>query len=145
MELPELWTFQIDAFQLLTSQIDAFLNTILNANELSTLYSSGSRFSIQFVIELNCRASRYSSGACLERPKLGRSEINVFLHRTLDRNKLWSSQSSGRPKSILFLIQFLIEMNCGASRAPRNIQSFGGAKSMLFLNRILNRNELWSF
>ena len=46
-----------------------------------------------------------------------RPEIYVFQTISLNRKGMWSSQSSRGPKSMLFLIKFLIEMSCGAPEA----------------------------
>ena len=64
-------------------------------------------------------------------------QVNTSSCSILNRNELWSSQSSGRPKSMLFLMQFLTKMSCGASRAPRSLQSSARPKSMLFLIQFL--------
>ena len=71
--------------------------------------------------------------------ELRKSQIDTFLKRILNRIELWSSKSSGSPKSMLFSIQFVIEMNCGAPRVWTpgiellSLESFGRFKSMLFL------------
>ena len=42
----------------------------------------------------------------VELPELWRSEINAFLNGILNRNDLWSFQSSGDVNSMLFSMQF---------------------------------------
>ena len=70
----------VEPLELWTSEINAFLNRILNGNEL------------------------------WGPPDLWRFEIDAFLDETLNRNELWGPQTSGGSKLVLFLMDFVIEM-----------------------------------
>ena len=84
-------------------------------------------------------------------PDFWKPEIYTFLNRILNRNDFLNPQSSGGPTSIVFLIELLIEMSSGASRAldvrNRAVEPLELWTSEInaFLNRILNGNELWGF
>ena len=81
--------------------------------------------------------------------KLWGTDIDAFLNKTLNANELWSVQSSGGPKSIIFTIELLIEMSSGGSRVlvvrNRAVEplELWTSETNAFLNRILNGNELW--
>ena len=57
--------------------------------------------------------------------------MNTFLNKTNDEMELSSFQSSGGPKSILFLIELMVEWS-----SP-NLQSSGGPKWILFLIKLM--------
>ena len=56
--------------------------------------------------------SEINAECVAELPELRRPKIDAFLNGILNRNGQLSIESSGGPKSMLFSMQFLIEMSC---------------------------------
>ena len=81
-------------------------------------------FSIEVLIELSCRAFRALEDrnqyrmCAVEFPELWRPELDAFLNRNLHRTELSILESSGIPKSIHNVLW--------------SSQSSGGLRSMLF-------------